>query len=60
RGAIKGSFPVSGQYGQYQYPNWACKFFIDSHLLESKIRKVEAEAEVEQRRQNPSAVSTEP
>lgn len=39
RGAIKGSFPVSGEYCTYQYPNWACKFFIDSNLLEKAVRE---------------------
>jgi Squalene-hopene cyclase C-terminal domain len=39
RGAIKGSFPVNGQYGPYQYLNWACKFFIDSHMLEHTMRQ---------------------
>jgi hypothetical protein len=39
RGAIKGSFPVNGQYGAYQYLNWACKFFIDSNMLEPTIRE---------------------
>jgi len=29
-GGIKGSFPVHGDYGRYQYLNWACKFTIDS------------------------------
>jgi len=29
-GGIKGSFPVHGDYGRYQYLNWACKFLIDS------------------------------
>jgi len=38
RGAIKGSFPVSGDYGQYQYLNWACKFFIDANMMEQEIR----------------------
>jgi hypothetical protein len=38
RGAIKGSFPISGDYGAYHYLNWACKFFIDSNLLEKEIR----------------------
>lgn len=37
RGGIKGSFPVSGGYGTYQYLNWACKFFIDSLILERDI-----------------------
>jgi hypothetical protein len=30
RGAVKGSFPISGSYGRFQYPNWACKFLIDA------------------------------
>jgi hypothetical protein len=38
RGGIKGSFPVSGDYGQYQYLNWAAKFFIDANMLEGSIR----------------------
>jgi hypothetical protein len=38
RGAIKGSFPVDGQYGTYQYLNWACKFFVDAQLLELAVR----------------------
>lgn len=37
RGGVKGSFPVDGTYGQYQYLNWACKFFIDSNLLERDL-----------------------
>ena len=40
RGAVKGSFPVSGGYFPYQYPNWACKFSIDSNLLEKEVRGV--------------------
>jgi Squalene-hopene cyclase C-terminal domain len=39
RGAVKGSFPISGDYGRYQYPNWAAKFFIDSNLLEQTVRR---------------------
>jgi hypothetical protein len=39
RGAIKGSFPVNGQYGAYQYLNWACKFFVDSNMLERTVRQ---------------------
>jgi rhamnogalacturonyl hydrolase YesR len=38
RGAIKGSFPISGDYGKYKYLNWAAKFFIDANLLEQKVR----------------------
>jgi len=41
RGAVKGSFPVSGGYVRFQYPNWACKFFIDAISLE---RTLHAEA----------------
>jgi hypothetical protein len=39
RGAIKGSFPVNGGYQSYRYLNWACKFFIDSNLLEMAVRE---------------------
>lgn len=38
RGAVKGSFPVSGGYCTYEYPNWAAKFLIDSLLLEKNVR----------------------
>jgi hypothetical protein len=38
RGAIKGSFPIQGQYNPYVYLNWACKFFVDANRLESAIR----------------------
>jgi hypothetical protein len=37
RGAIKGSFPVNGEYGTNQYLNWAVKFFIDAKLLEQEV-----------------------
>lgn len=37
RGAIKGSFPVYGDYGTNEYLNWATKFFIDANLLEKEI-----------------------
>jgi Squalene-hopene cyclase C-terminal domain len=37
RGGIKGSFPVDGGYGTYQYLNWAAKFFVDAHLLEREL-----------------------
>ena len=38
RGGVKGSFPVYGSYGKYQYLNWACKFLVDALLLEQAIR----------------------
>jgi hypothetical protein len=41
RGGVKGSHPVDGPYGQYQYLNWAVKFSIDSQLLEQDIRSAE-------------------
>jgi hypothetical protein len=34
RGAVKGSFPVSGDYGRFEYPNWACKFAVDANVIE--------------------------
>ena len=34
RGALKGSFPLYGDYCRYQYPNWATKFLIDANMLE--------------------------
>lgn len=39
RGAVKGSFPVDGDYDPWVYPNWAAKFMVDSCLLEREIRK---------------------
>lgn len=36
RGAVKGSFPIYGEYGPYRFIN--PKFSIDSNLLEQKIR----------------------
>ena len=38
-GGVKGSFPVNGDYGQWEYLNWAAKFCIDANLLESDIAK---------------------
>lgn len=42
RGAVKGSFPVDGAYGRFEYLNWACKFFIDANMLEKEIRSQSA------------------
>ena len=33
-GGVKGSFPIDGQYGRWQYLNWACKFMIDANRAE--------------------------
>ena len=38
RGGVKGSFPVDGEYGQYEFLNWAVKFGIDANLLEERIQ----------------------
>lgn len=38
RGGVKGSFPVNGGYCAYEFLNWACKFMIDSNILESEIK----------------------
>jgi hypothetical protein len=38
RGAVKGSFPIGGQYGRWQYLNWACKFTIDANRAEVSLR----------------------
>jgi hypothetical protein len=37
RGGVKGSFPVHGDYGRYQYLNWACKFMVDANALELSV-----------------------
>jgi hypothetical protein len=36
-GGVRGSFPNSGDYGAYQYLNWAAKFFIDSNRKELEL-----------------------
>jgi hypothetical protein len=35
-GAIKGSHPLWGGYGPFEYLNWAAKFFADALLLETR------------------------
>jgi hypothetical protein len=37
RGGVQGSFPIYGEYGPYEYLNWASKFFIDALLFELEI-----------------------
>lgn len=39
RGAVKGSYPISGAYCRYQYPNWAAKFTADANRLELADRE---------------------
>ena len=36
-GAVAGSFPIAGDYGQFRYLNWAAKFFIDANVLERDL-----------------------
>lgn len=36
-GGVKGSHPIAGAYGRFEYLNWAAKFFIDANLLEQDI-----------------------
>ena len=45
-GAVRGSFPIDGAYSQYEYPNWAAKFLIDSLVFERRVRKRAVAAEV--------------
>jgi hypothetical protein len=40
-GGVKGSFPVDGDYGAYEYLNWAAKFTIDANLAELRRPSVE-------------------
>jgi hypothetical protein len=37
RGGIKGSHPIWGDYGAYDYLNWGAKFFADALMLEARI-----------------------
>lgn len=39
RGAVRGSLPINGAYGYYQYLNWACKFTVDSNSLELELSR---------------------
>ena len=39
RGGIKGSQPIWGEYGSYEYLNWAAKFFADALMLEIRARR---------------------
>jgi len=42
RGAVKGSFPIDGDYGQFEYLNWATKFAIDSYTAEQQVLERDA------------------
>jgi len=36
-GGVRGSFPVDGDYGRFEFLNWAAKFLIDSHIKELSL-----------------------
>ncbi len=36
-GGVQGSFPITGKYTPFIFPNWAAKFFADTLMLEEKI-----------------------
>lgn len=36
-GGVRGAFPVNGDYGRFEYLNWAAKFCIDSQLMEMAV-----------------------
>lgn len=38
QGAVRGSWPIDGDYGRFEYLNWAAKFLIDANLLEQEVR----------------------
>ena len=40
RGGIKGSAPISGDYGSYQILNWATKFYVDALLRHKRVSAV--------------------
>jgi hypothetical protein len=37
RGGVRGSYPIDGGYGTFEYLNWAAKFSIDSQTLEADL-----------------------
>jgi hypothetical protein len=37
RGGVKGSFPVDGGYGEFEYLNWAAKFTVDANRKELEL-----------------------
>jgi hypothetical protein len=47
RGAVAGSYPIDGDYGRFQYLNWATKFAIDSYSIEQQVREQEAPAGID-------------
>jgi len=40
-GAVKGSYPVDGDYMPYGFPNWAAKFLLDATLMEQSVHSAD-------------------
>jgi len=55
RGGVKGSFPVDGAYGAFQYLNWAPKFLIDSCWTEEELVGAKHERELPEQTRRGSA-----
>ncbi|NRA84326.1 MAG: hypothetical protein HRU22_11335 [Gammaproteobacteria bacterium] len=36
-GGVKGAFPLDGDYGSFQFLNWAAKFVIDAAIMDVKV-----------------------
>lgn len=43
KGGVKGSFPVDGGYGSFEYLNWAAKFTIDANVKELALKNARSE-----------------
>ena len=37
RGGVAGSFPIQGNYGRFEYLNWAALFMINARLAEADM-----------------------
>ena len=37
RGALAGSFPLTGEYMTWGYPNWATKYLLDALMLQDRL-----------------------
>jgi hypothetical protein len=38
-GGVRGSYPVTGNYGRYEFLNWAAKFMVDANSLELELQQ---------------------
>ena len=39
-GAIKGSYPIYGDYAGFSFPNWSTKFFVDALLIKINSKSI--------------------